>query len=145
MKIRYLIFLMITLPFFDGCAAYQRMSRKDDCEKVIKNYSRMIRWQEAEKASILYVDSKQRQLYDQTAERLRSKGIAWGDYRILSMQCLPDKLKAEATVEFDYFILPDNRMKTVTDHQIWRYRDEKTADPDLGEGWKLISPPPDFR
>jgi hypothetical protein len=105
----------------------------------------MIRWQEAEKASIAFVDNKLRPVYDKTAESIRRRGVTVADYRVLAQECLPDKLKAESTVQFDYFVMPDNRMKTVTDHQNWIFQEENPTDPDRAEGWKLISPLPEFK
>jgi len=141
-----LVFVLVMMPLLlNGCAAYQKMSRNEDCETVIKNYNRMIRWQEVEKASIAFVDKKLRPDYDKTAESLRRRGVTVADYRVLAKECLGEKKKAESTVEFDYFILPDNRMKTITDHQSWIFREENPAEADLGEGWKLMSPLPAFK
>jgi hypothetical protein len=145
MRIRFFILLALAPLLLDGCAAYRKMSRNEDCEKIIKNYNRMIRWQEAEKASIALVDKKQRPEYDKAAESMRRRGVTIADYRVLAQECLGEKKKAQSTVEFDYFIMPDNRMKTVTDRQSWILREENPAEPDLGEGWKLTSPFPDFK
>jgi hypothetical protein len=46
-------------------------------------------------------------------------------------------------MEFDYFAMPDNRLKTVTDRQKWVYREEPADD--QVPGWKLTSPPPLFK
>ena len=145
MRVQLVLVLVLIPLLLNGCAAYQKMTRNEDCEKVIKNYNRMIRWQEAEKASIAFVDKKKRPDYDKTAESLRRRGVTMADYRILSQECLAEKKTAEATVEFDYFVLPDNRMKTITDRQNWIFREDNAEDTDLGEGWKLITPLPDFK
>jgi hypothetical protein len=145
MRIPGTLILVLTPLLLNGCATYKRINRNEECEKVIKNYNRMIRWQEAEKASIAFVDKKLRPVYDKTAESIRRRGVTVADYRVLAQECLPDKLKAESTVQFDYFVMPDNRMKTVTDHQNWIFQEENPTDPDRAEGWKLISPLPEFK
>jgi len=145
MRILLPLLLVLTPFLLNGCASYQKMNRLDECEQAIKNYNRMIRWQEAEKASILFVDTKQRPAFDKAAELLRRREVTMADYRVLAQQCLPDKMKAEATVEFDYFVLPDYRLKTATDRQSWIFREDHPAESDAGKGWKLISPLPDFR
>ncbi len=145
MRVQIVLVLVLIPLLLNGCAAYQKMTRNEDCEKVIKNYNRMIRWQEAEKASIAFVDKKIRPDYDKTAESLRRRGVTMADYRVLAQECLGEKKTAESTVEFDYFVLPDNRMKTLTDRQSWIFREESPVEPELGEGWKLITPLPDFK
>lgn len=145
MRLMLLLLLALTSLLLNGCASYQNMNRQEECEKTIKNYNRMIRWQEAEKASIVFVDTKQRPAFDKGAELLRRRGVTMADYRILAQECLPGKMKAEATVEFDYFVLPDYRLKTVTDRQNWIFREEAPAESAPGTGWKLTSPLPDFK
>lgn len=141
---RYLLLLLFPLVL-NGCAAYQNMNRRESCDKSIKEYTKLVRWQEAEKAAIIFVDAKLRPAYDKATESLRRRHVTIADSRILAQQCLAGKQTAEATVEFDYFILPDNRLKTLTDRQIWVFRESTEDDPDLADGWKLTSPLPDFK
>lgn len=145
MRIKLLLLLVAAPLLFSSCAAYKNMNRQEDCDKMIKDYNRMVRWQEAEKASFAFVDEKQRPAYNKAIEQLRRRGLSMADYRILTKQCKADKKKAEATVEFDYFVLPDNRLKTVTDHQSWIFIEENPAEPELKEGWRLVSPLPEFK
>ncbi|NJD39244.1 MAG: hypothetical protein FIA89_13120 [Geobacter sp.] len=141
---RSLFLLMI--PFLlNGCAAYQNMNRRESCDKSIKDYTRLVRWQEAEKAAFAFVDVRQRPAYDKAVESLRRRNVTIADSRILAQQCLSEKRTAEATVEFDYFILPDNRLKTLTDRQVWVFRESTKEDPEQGDCWKLTSPLPDFK
>lgn len=145
MRLKLYALLLLVPLILGGCAAYKNMNRQEACDKMINDYSRMLRWQEAEKASIVFVDAKKRPDFDKTAEKLRRRGISIADYRILAKECMSNKKKAEATVEFDYYILPDNRLKTLTDHQTWIFREESPAEPELAEGWKLTSPLPEFK
>lgn len=145
MHIRLFILLLAAPLLFGGCAAYKNMNRQDNCDKMLKDYSRMIRWNEAEKVGVAFVGPKQRAVFDKTAESIRRRGVSMVDFRILAKECMAEKKKAEATVEFDYFVLPDNRLKTITDHQTWIFLEENPLDPDAGEGWKITSPLPEFK
>ncbi len=144
-RFRWCLLLLLVPLVLNGCATYQNMNRREACDKSIKDYTRLVRWQEAEKAAIAFVDAKQRPAYDKSAESLRRRHVTIADSRILAQQCLIDKRTAEATVEFDYFILPDNRLKTLTDRQTWIFRENTKEDPDQGDGWKLTSPLPAFK
>ena len=145
MRIRFIVLLLVAPLLFGGCAAYKNMKSQENCDKMIKDYSRMVRWNEAEKVGIVFVAPKQRPAFDKTAESIRRRGVSMVDYRILAKQCLAEKKKAEATVEFDYYILPDNRLKTITDHQTWVLLEENPMEPEAGEGWKITSPLPEFK
>ncbi|CAH2032275.1 hypothetical protein [Trichlorobacter ammonificans] len=133
------------LLFLSGCAGYRTMNRQEACDKVIKTYNRMIRWQEAEKAALTYVDRSQRDRFVGAAESLRRRNVTMADMRILASECRAEHRSAEAVVEFDYFVLPDNRLKTVTDRQKWLFREESSDLPDQTEGWKLTTPLPEFK
>lgn len=145
MRIKLFALLLIAPLLLGGCAAYKNMNRQENCDKVVKDYNRMIRWNEAEKVGMAFVGPKQRAVFDKTAESIRRRGVSMVDFRILAKECSAEKKKAEATVEFDYFILPDNRLKTITDHQTWIFLEENPLEPDAGEGWKITSPLPEFK
>jgi hypothetical protein len=74
-----------------------------------------------------------------SAEVLKKRDVTITDYRILTSECLPEKKSAEVLVEFDYFVLPSNRIKTLTYRQNWIYLDTVTK-----KGWQLKSGLPDF-
>lgn len=145
MRLKLIVLSGLTLLLLNGCATYKKMTRQEDCDKVLKTYSRMIRWNEAEKAAILYVDQQQRDSFSKAAEAMRRRNINMADMRVLASECRAERKSAEATIEYDYFILPDNRLKTVTDRQKWVFHEENPQKPELEEGWKLTTPLPDFR
>lgn len=143
--VRLLLMLLLIPVLCSGCAAYRDMNRREACDNSIKDYNKLVRWQEAEKAAIAFVDPVQRAAYDKAAETLRRRNVSIADVRIRAQQCLIEQRTAESTVEFDYFILPDNRVKTVTDYQRWIYREADERNPALTGGWKLITPLPEFK
>ena len=136
--------LLVMLPLlFCGCSAYSKYGRGEDCERTIKDYSKAVRWLELEKAALTMVDKEQREAYVQAADQIRRRGVTMVDFRILGQHCRPEQGTADAIMEFDYFVMPDNRLKTASDRQKWVYREEPTDD--QVPGWKLISPPPSFQ
>jgi len=145
MPLKPMLLFGLALLLLNGCAAYRNMTRQEECDKILKAYSRMIRWNEAEKAALLYVDQQQQDSFSRNAETMRRRNITMADMRVLASECRGERKSAEATVEFDYFVLPDNRLKTVTDRQKWVFRDENLKEPGVNEGWKLVTPLPDFR
>lgn len=145
MNVKQVVMVLAVPLFLSGCfGSYARSGRGETCERAIKQYTSMLRWQEAEKAALVFVDDSQRDRYTQSAQALRQRGVSVADYRILAQQCLSEQGEGKATVEFFYYIMPDSRLKTVTDHQKWRFREERVTAGDPGQGWKLLSPLPDF-
>ncbi len=142
MSIRMLLAAVVLPLVLCSCAAYRNYSRQEDCENSINDYSKMVRWVELGKAATVLVDRQQREAYLHTADSLRQRSVTMVDYRILSQACHPERGTAESVMEFDYFVLPDSRLKTVTDHQKWVYREEQSDD--QVPGWKLTTPPPVF-
>ena len=145
MNVKQVVMALAVPLFLSGCfGSYARSGRGETCERAIKQYTSMLRWQEAEKAALVFVDDSQRDRYTQSAQALRQRGGSVADYRILAQQCLSEQGEGKATVEFFYYIMPDSRLKTVTDYQKWRFREERVTAGDPGQGWKLLSPLPDF-
>ena len=113
---------------------------REECEQSIKGYNRMLRWQEVESAGMVYIEPEQRDKFFNASELFRKQGVIITDYRIRTQECLPEKGTAEVLAEFDYYILPSNRIKTLSYHQDWTYRE-------VGEkkSWKLKSGLPLFQ
>jgi len=143
MSIRLIVLLVTVALLSCGCSAYSKYGRGEECERTIKDYSKAVRWLELEKAALTMADKEQREAYIQFADQVRRRGVTMVDFRILGQECRPDQGTADAIMEFDYFVMPDNRLKTVSDRQKWVYR-EQSAD-DQVPGWKLTSPPPQFK
>ena len=118
-------------------ACVSEMGLREEFEKSMRAYNRMLRWQEVENAGMTYIDRGQRDESMHDAESLKRRGVTLADFRILTFECLPDKKTGDVVAEFDYFILPSNRIKTVTYRQEWVYQD-------LLKNWKLKSGLPAF-
>lgn len=143
MLIRKSAVLVVLTLLLSSCSSYRAYNRGEECGQSIKSYTKLVRWNEMEKAVLSLVAAEQRSAYSQLAETARRRGITMVDVRILAQECRAEQGSAEATVEFDYFFTADNRLKTITDRQQWVYQadqaDEKVS------GWKLTSPPPPFK
>jgi hypothetical protein len=109
----------------------------EDLDRSVKAYNRMLRWHEIENAVIAYMEPDQVADHLKQADILKNRGLSVTDYRILSTQYIPEKRSGDVVAEFDYFLLPSNRIKTVSYRQEWLYM-EKT------KSWKLKSRLPAF-
>src|SRR5690349_1123006 len=104
-----------------SCATMRIKNIREECEKSVKGYNRMLRWQELENAGMLYIEPELRDEFFKAVESLRKRGVTITDYRIRTQECLPEKGTAEVLAEFDYYILPSNRIKTKVYKQSWNY------------------------
>lgn len=125
-----IVCLMLTACATDG-------SLSEGFDQSMKAYNRMIRWHEIEGAGATYMDSEKRDEYLKQAELLKKRGISFTDFRILSAKYIPEKKSGDVIAEFDYYILPSNRIKTVSYSQEWRYQE-------ISKSWKLKNVLPSF-
>ena len=121
-----------------ACAS-SRLGTREEFEQSMKGYNRMLRWHEVENAGMVFLEPGLRDAFMKAAAEFKKRGVTITDYRILTSECLPEKGSAEVIAEFDYYILPSTRIKTLTYRQVWTYReiDEKRS-------WRLKSGLPDF-
>jgi len=133
--------LCIVCLTLTACATLTGLSDNFDRSKAfdrsVKAYNRMLRWHEIESAGMTYIDPEQREEYLKRAETLKKRGLSVTDFRILSSRYLPEKKSGTVVAEFDYYILPSNRIKTISDRQEWIYREETNS-------WQLQSGLPPF-
>jgi len=126
-----------------ACAAGEAVIRTE-FEKSVKSYNRMLRWREIENAGLTYMELDQREAFLATAEAIRKRDITITDYRILFFEFSPKKNTGNAVVEFDYYIMPSNRIKTLTYKQDWIYDKVDKEDDSDKKAWKLKTGLPDF-
>ncbi|SNB47730.1 hypothetical protein SAMN06269301_3222 [Geobacter sp. DSM 9736] len=124
---------LLALALLGGCQTIS--AQKETCETTIRSYNRMVRWQEHESAERA-VEEAARAEY---RRRLGEKDLRIADYRIKTLTCDTERGEAEATVEYDYYVLPSTTLRTVQDIQKWRYLpNAKQAE------WRIQTPPPEF-
>lgn len=114
-----------------------RFDKGKEFERSVKSYNRMLRWHEIESAGMTYIEPEQLEDYLKQAKTLKKRGLSVTDFRILTAVYLPETKSGDAIAEFDYFILPSNKIKTVSYRQKWIYRESLNS-------WKLKSGLPDF-
>jgi hypothetical protein len=129
---RALLALCLTLT---ACASQSSLT--EELDRSVKAYNRMLRWHEFENAVMTYGDSEQREASLKRAEALKKQGISITDFRILSTRYVPDKKEGDVVAEFDYYILPSTRVKTVSHRQEWLYQKDL-------KNWKLKNSLPAF-
>ncbi|HXE95941.1 MAG TPA: hypothetical protein VN642_06030 [Dongiaceae bacterium] len=118
-----------------ACASGTGLS--EELNRSVKSYNQMLRWHEIENAGMTYIDPDLREEYLKQAETLKKRGLSVTDYRILSTKYLPEKQTGDVLTEFDYYLLPSNRVKTLSYRQEWVYRENSRS-------WKLKSGLPTF-
>ncbi|KAB0664473.1 hypothetical protein F6V25_13120 [Oryzomonas japonica] len=112
---------------------------REEFEKSMKAYNKMLRWHEIEGAGMIYMVPEQRDEFIKAAADIKKRDVTITDFRILTSECLPDKGTGEVMAEFDYYILPSNRIKTQSYRQDWVYRDLNEQ-----KSWKVKSGLPPF-
>lgn len=108
-------------------------------DKSVKAYNKLLRWHEIEGAGMIYMEAGLRDEFIKAAADIRKREVTITDFRILTAECLPDKDTAEAVAEFDYYVLPSNRVKSQSYRQDWVYRGIKEQ-----MSWKVKSGLPPF-
>lgn len=136
MKTMHHLFLLITCLLLGACASSQT-GLHEEFDRSVKAYNRMLRWQEIENAGITFAAPEQREEFLKKAATLKKRGLSVTDYRILTTQYAQEKKSGDVITEFDYYLLPSNRIKTISYRQAWVYHEEL-------KGWKLKSSLPDF-
>jgi hypothetical protein len=129
------VFLCVICLALTACATHTGLS--EEFERSMKAYNRMLRWHEIENAVMTYSDPERREEYLKQAETLKKRGLSVTDFRILSSRYLPEKKSGDVVAEFDYYVLPSIRVKTISYRQEWIYLENIKS-------WKLKSGLPSF-
>ncbi len=115
--------VLFSCVMLTGCASITHADLCVGFDRSVKAYNRMLRWHEIENAGTTYIDPKLRDNYLKQAESLKKQGLTVADFRILSSKCLPENKSGDAIAEFDYYIMPSNRVKTLSYRQEWVYQE----------------------
>lgn len=129
------VFLVVICMALTACATQTGLSEEFD--RSVKAYNRLLRWHEIESAGVTYIDPELREDYLKQADTLKKRGLSVTDFRILSSKYIPERKSGDVIAEFDYYILPSNRIKTISYRQDWVYQENLKS-------WKLKSKLPVF-
>lgn len=139
-KKQVLLVLLCVLSLIMVSCAMNNTSLSETFQSDMKTFNRMVRWQDGAQAAMLYSDPAVREVFMKSAEGMRKKGVTITDFRVVTTECSPEQKTARAVLEFDYYTLPSNRIKTATHDQEWHYVEQ----PGQGHRWKLTTPFPSF-
>lgn len=121
---------------------------RSELERSVKQYNSKLRWREIEAAGLLFMETDQLDAFMASAAKLRKRDITITDYRVLAAHVLSIQESGDATgkavVEFDYYIMPSNKIKTLTYNQDWVYHEIGKRDYFKEMAWKLKSGLPAF-
>ena len=136
MRINRAVLLVVFVLVLAGCRnPYLVAQRFDDTHR---EYNQLVRWQEHQNACLGFADSS---VADECLARAgAAKGASMVDYRVKGLDVDPAKGTATVRVEFDYYVLPSTRLKTLEDVQEWRYEEV-----DGTERWRIVTPLPEFK
>ena len=121
-----------------ACQYLHNTNVAEDFDKGTRSYLRMVRWNELDKSALNFVDEP---LREEFAKRIKvRKEVQIADYRVKHTECRPEMGEGEVMVEWDYYIPPSVKLKTVEDAQKWHYV-EKLEE----KGWLLKTLLPEFK
>lgn len=106
-------------------------------EKSLNDYNDLLRWHKLDEASLFAGDAVSQEF---TARVRTAKNMKIFDYRVLRTKYNEAKNEAEVQVEFEYYKLSTNTLKSLVDVQKWVYVEENGS-----KQWKIMSPLPEFK
>jgi hypothetical protein len=133
-----MLLLSALLLMLSACQAMHLSKVAEDFDKGTKSYVRMVRWNELDKTTLYFVDEPLREEFEKRIKGRKEVQIA--DYRVKYTECRPEIGEGEVTVEWDYYIPPSVKLKTVEDAQKWRYIEKLEK-----KGWMLKTLLPEFK
>ena len=131
---RILLFLLPLMVALSSCSTYMA---KGDLDQTTMEYSTIVRWEKFETASLFAASS----IRDEFEKRVKdAKDVEVVDYRIINVQYDERKKKATVNAEISYHTLSSNRVRTLTDKQLWLYGEENGS-----KRWRLMTLLPEFK
>jgi hypothetical protein len=108
----------------------------EEFQRSLDSYNNLMRQNEFDSASRFAAPS----VREEFISRARVKDIRIFDFRIVNAQYDEAKGKASVDVSIDYYLKTTYRAKTLLDREEWAFIEENGV-----KGWRLMSPPPDFK
>ena len=131
-----LVLLLILALLSPGCAHVRKEKKTQGLTAATYAYGNALRWGYYDTAWN-YLDPVTRSRL--SPEQLQLKAIRLTGYEVVQPPLLlaEDQDQAEQWVQIEYVRQDTQVVRSLTDHQVWRY-DE------VSEGWRLTSEPPRF-
>ena len=96
---------------------------REEFEQSVKGYNRLLRWHDMDSAGQVYLPKELVPSFSDAVAELKKRGVTIADFRIVRQECDAAAGTGQVQVEFDYYILPSNRIKTQVYRQSWEYGD----------------------
>ncbi len=126
-----ILWLLLAALLLSACATTS--ARMDSLDRTLKDYDRAIRWGQFDAVyAFRKWGDEQRPVASKSLQNLRVT-----QYKVLSSDLSPDKLKYTQVVKIHYYLLDSPRERQVTDRQKWEYDEEQKR-------WWLTSEIPAF-
>ncbi len=138
MKTFHLLLISAVLLILSSCQSMRDEKVAEEFTNTSRDYLNMVRWHELEKAPLSFIDDSLREDFQKRIDAAREVKIF--DYRVRNLRCDVQKGEAGLSVDWDYYIPPSVKVKSVEDVQKWRYVGEK----DKGL-WMLKTLLPEFK
>ncbi len=133
------VLILICLMLAGACGYTSQSAMREDFEREMKNFNKMLRWQEMERAGMTYATPEMRESFMKEAESARKREVSITDYRVLASDCEPDEKSATSVTLLEYYALPSNRIKSVTYYQQWVFGEKGGK-----RMWQIKTPLPLF-
>jgi hypothetical protein len=132
-----IMLLIVVIALLGGCETLKKKNIAWELDEYSKNYNKMIRWHELDKAGAIFPPEELQAEFTRKADS--AKDVTVTDFRIKKMECSPEKGEATVILDIDYYREPSVTVKTVEDKQEWKYVGENG-----NKHWRLMTLPPDF-
>lgn len=133
-----IILLVFAIALMGGCETIKNKTVTWELEENSKSYNKMLRWNEMEKAELIFPPDELREEFKRKVQAASTVKVT--DYRVKKMECSPEKGEATVIVDIDYFREPSITLRTLEDRQEWKYVEEAGGK----KRWRLMTLPPDF-
>ncbi len=115
-------------------ASHSLAGTGEDLQRSVKEYNRLLRWQEGDTAVVRFVQPLRQPDYLQHGPGREPAHVV--DYRIGPINWQTPGSVAVVPVEVDYYVPPSVTVKTTLDNEEWHYTE--------GQGWQITSAPPEY-
>jgi hypothetical protein len=113
-----LVFIMMVVP--TGCAGIAGKGRMEKFSEIVSSYESALERSDYRKASTFVDRSVDGVLLDHN----KFANVKIVRHKVTRVEVSDDKRSIEQDVEIQYFLLDRNVLKTMNDHQVWKYQAE---------------------
>jgi hypothetical protein len=113
-----LVFILMVAP--TGCAGIAGKGRMEKFSEIIDSYENALERSDYRKASKFVDPSAEGILLDHN----QFANVKIVRHKVTHIEVSDDKRSIEQDVEIQYFLLDRNLLRTIVDHQVWKYEEE---------------------